>query len=273
MTTDDEVLSLFVEGDPARAAGGIAPRADAARYLDTLMDRETALTLTETRVKGDVRRSNPRWLLTAAAIALVVIAASGWGFVNGGSRPTNRPPIEPPTPVEVAKRFLDAYTTYDTSTAATYLADPTWAGLAPDWRLGIRFMKATGTRFIVTSCHDQATTSLGSVVRCPFDYQALRSAELGHGPYTGSTIDVTISDEKVVVAAAIQFRTVGNRFDAEMGRPFAAWLLANHPDEADLLFTDKHMVMFRITEESVPLWETRTREYVQDVLAGTTPKP
>ena len=36
-------------------------------------------------------------------------------------------------------------------------------------------------------------------------------------------------------------------------------------------FTDKDLAMFRITEESVPLWEKRTREYVQDVLAGTAP--
>ena len=55
-------------------------------------------------------------------------------------------------------------------------------------------------------------------------------------------------DDVEIVAAAINFARMSNGFDAEMGRPFAAWLLANHPADADLLFTDKDLTQFRITE-------------------------
>ncbi len=46
MITDDEVLQLFAQADPARASD-IAPRVDAAGYLDALRTRSTDMTLVE----------------------------------------------------------------------------------------------------------------------------------------------------------------------------------------------------------------------------------
>ena len=142
-----------------------------------------------------------------------------------------------------------------------------WNG--QDWRLGVRFMKATGWKFIVTSCDEQATTSLGTVLRCPFESTRSATAEVGRGP-AGDPIDLTISDGKIV-ATRLALQAL-NGFVSQMEDPFNAWVRANYPYQTELLYADATMMRYRITEESLPVWGgPRAREYVEEVLAGTTP--
>jgi hypothetical protein len=277
MITDDEVMTLLSQADPARAAE-MAPPGDAGRFLDTVMARGIDVALTEIVPRPTERERGHRRLLTAAAVALCLLAASALALLGRDDAKPASTPIQP-TPLEVANGFVEAYSTYDTDAAARWLADETtppqpwrppylFAGPDGDWRLGVRFMEATGIKIIVTSCHEQVTTPLGAVVRCPFAYHALGSDELGHGPYGGSAMDLTISNGKIV-AAAVALQT--NGFITEMAAPFNAWLRASYPNQIEVLYTDATMTRFRITEESVPAWQQRTREYIDAVRTGTTP--
>ena len=274
--TDDEVMRLFAQADPARA-GDLAPRIDAARYLDTLRERSTEVTLTDIDSNPADPRSHHAWLLTAVAVVLLVIAASAVALIlRDDSRPANQPPpVEQLTPMQVANEFVAAYTAYDADTVASLLApDADVAGLfqRSDWRLGLRYMQAIRMRLLLTPCEETASSSSRTMVECLFAFHALGSEALGLGPFPGGAFGLTIRDGKVIDAGVgVQYALTNDAFKTQMGEPFAAWMRAKYPGQVDLLYTDATMTAPRITEHSVPLWETRTREYVEDVQAGTTP--
>ena len=50
-----------------------------------------------------------------------------------------------------------------------------------------------------------------------------------------------------------------------MWEPFAGWVSTTHPKDAAVMYTDESHSNVRLTEESVRLWDARTREYVEKV--------
>lgn len=166
---------------------------------------------------------------------------------------------------EIATAFFQAYASYDVDTAASYLAadaftefggDPEGMGLENRWR------EAIGFRDVLDSCVEQTTLSSGSVVRCTYDYHALRSDEIGLGPFSGSYFDFTVLEGKIVaVSGALEF--MSNGFSAQVWEPFARWIAKTYPDEVVVLYTDRDQTLQRITEESIPLWKQRSLEYVE----------
>jgi hypothetical protein len=276
MITDEEVLSLFTEADPARAGDG-TPRGEAARYLDTLRMRSTDMTLTDISTKPTEPSRHHWWLFTAAAVALVVLAAGAVALVvRDDSRPVDQPPpVEQSSPMQVANDFVAAYTAYDANTVASLLApDADVSGMfqRSDWRLGLRYMDAIRMRLLLTPCEETASSPSLTVVKCFFNFHALGSDELGLGSFGPAVIGLTIRDGKVIDAETnVPYALTDDKFKTQVWEPFAAWMRAMYPGQIDLLYTDATMTAALITEDSVPLWETRTREYDEDVLAGTTP--
>jgi hypothetical protein len=53
-----------------------------------------------------------------------------------------------------------------------------------------------------------------------------------------------------------------NGFNDEVWEPFLQWLIANHPDEVSIMYTDASASRHSTTDESIALWERRSREYV-----------
>jgi hypothetical protein len=47
--------------------------------------------------------------------------------------------------------------------------------------------------------------------------------------------------------------------------PFADWVSRAYPEDAAVMYTDESYSNVRLTEESVRLWERRTRGYVREV--------
>ena len=164
----------------------------------------------------------------------------------------------------VATSFLEAYGASDVEQARTYLADD--ARIASmtdqdDLRLLLSFFEATGYRQTLNSCEEVGDSFPGSI-RCTFDFHGLRSGEIGRGPFGGSSFDLFVRDGKIVRAS--QYWET-EKFGPQMWEPFAGWVSTTHPEDAAVMYTDGSHSNVRLTEESVRLWDTRTREYVEKV--------
>ena len=275
MITDDDVMRLFEEADPARVHAEI-PRVDATGYLDALRLRTNDMTLTEISSPLTPSRERHR-LITLAAVILVAVLIAG-GAIALVARSSTRdsvtnPPLRPPA-VQVASNFLAAYAAYDADRVGSFLAadadvSAMWNGR--DWRLGLRYMKAIGLSLVVSSCDEVASSPSRTLVRCPFAYNALRSDELGLGPYDAEGFGLTIRDGKIVDATMNFSFNVGKGFREQMWDPFASWVATNFPDDAAVMYTDRSHLSAAITDESIPLWEQHTRDYVADVKQKLTP--
>jgi hypothetical protein len=198
--------------------------------------------------------------VAAAAIAVVLIAAL-LIVQSRDEAPANQAE-------SVATGFLEAYGAFDVEQARTYLAeDATIASMTErdDLRLLISYLEATGYRQILNDCEGASNSDSGSV-RCTFDFHGLRSGEIGRGPFGGSSFDVFVHDGKIVRAK----QDWGiEKFSPQMWEPFAGWVSTAHPKDAAVMYTDESHSNVRLTEESVRLWDARTREYVEKVGRNT----
>jgi hypothetical protein len=200
------------------------------------------------------------------------------GACDGGedAPATDQPPVATGAPEdaadaaaeEVATSFLQAYGAFDVQQAATYLADDAHLDLfgGGDWRLGNRFMEATGQEMLLDPCAVVSSTTVGTRVRCPFDYHALRSDEIGRGPFSGSSFYVTVLNGEIV-SASMQLEYASNGFSEQMWEPFAKWVSETYPEDAAVMYADwPSQSLQRMTGESIRLWERHTRGYVEVVV-------
>jgi hypothetical protein len=59
-----------------------------------------------------------------------------------------------------------------------------------------------------------------------------------------------------------------SEFSPQMWEPFADWMDAEYPSDADVMYSDATRIEPRRTEESIQLWEQHIREYVDAHAAG-----
>jgi hypothetical protein len=165
---------------------------------------------------------------------------------------------------KVATGFVEAYGAFDVEQAMTYLADDATIavlGAQDDLRLLSSWLEATGYQQIVDPCEGVGNSASGSI-RCTFAFHALRSGELGRGPFGGSSFDLVVRDGKIVHAS--QDWEI-EKFSPQVWEPFANWVSTVHPKDAAVMYQDDSHSGVRLTEESIRLWELRTLEYVEEV--------
>ena len=201
----------------------------------------------------------------AAAVAVVVSAVViGAVMVTGvsGDKEEIRPAPHPSE--EIARDFLDAYGAFGADRAIALLTD---TAVAEAWdseegfRLELSRHQAIGYEQTIKDCQPQSHAG-GVEFRCAFDLQALRSDELGLGPYTGNDWYLTIRDGKVV-SAWFEWAYDTNGFNDQIWAPFHEWISAEHPNDVATMY--ENAATPRTTAGSVPLWRRRTTEYVQIV--------
>lgn len=196
----------------------------------------------------------------SVAAAVAVTLAGGWlGADRAGD------PAQNPDQAEaVAREFLAAYGSFDADNAITYLTDDAIArrwGTPEQLRLDFAHDRATGYKQTINSCEQEGNSEAGVSLRCTFDMHALRSDEIGLGPYTNNYWSLAVRDGKIVSAQReIAFMT--NGFSDQMWEPFAAWVRVEHSDDVVAMYTDESQEIQRVTEDSNRLWEQRTAEYV-----------
>jgi hypothetical protein len=204
-------------------------------------------------------------LAVAASLAAVVVAT-----VVGGLLGVDKvgEPAQNPNPSEVVARgFLNAYGSFDADRALTYLTNDAIArGIAESWdtpvefRLGLAHYRAQGYKQTVKDCEHVGNSESGVSLVCTFNMHAIRSDEIGLGPYTDNRWNLTVRDGKIVSAKQhIAFRT--NGFSEQMWEPFAHWVRVEHPDDVLAMYVDESQEMQRFSTESNRLWEQHTAEY------------
>jgi len=195
--------------------------------------------------------------LAAAAVAIVLIAA--FLIIQSRDEASANDQAE-----GVATSFLEAFGAFDVQQARTYLADDATIGSMTeqdDLRLLVAYLEATGYKQILNDCEGAGNSDSGSI-HCTFDFHGLRSGEIGRGPFGGSSFDLFVHDGKIVRATQ-HWGT--EEFSPQMWEPFAGWVSTAHPKDAAVMYTDESHSNVRLTEESVRLWDARTREYVEEV--------
>jgi hypothetical protein len=124
------------------------------------------------------------------------------------------------------------------------------------------FLEAQGYQHTITSC-EATTSATDTTVVCAYDFHAIRSDEIGRGPFSGGDFTITVRDGEIVRAE--RYWEIGE-FSPQMWEPFAEWVSSTYPDDFDVMYVDGGN-NFRLTEESIRLWGQRSREYVSVALA------
>lgn len=219
---------------------------------------------THERVEVDQEQQKPGRgiLIGIAAVAAIVVGVLVF------LRPLDDAPVVADQPVEVATAFIEAYGSFDVDRAASYLANNAdvsrlEAGIE-GWQLGVRWMEATGVKLLLDSCEEEVGSAPGTV-RCLFAFHAIRSDEIGLGPFGDSTFDFRILDGKIV-SASMMWNI--EEFGPQMWEPFAVWVAETYPEDVTIMYTNSSQSMQRFTDEAVALWEQRSIEYVAVVRDG-----
>ena len=224
------------------------------------------------------RRTTTRRKLAAFAVAAAIgVAAIALILVNRPGEDATTPADTSSTvdsadaeALEVATGFLGAFGSFNSDRAMTYLADDAditgmTEGMGVDGlSLMTSFLQAQGYQQSFTSC-EAATSASDTSVVCEFDFHAIRSDEIGRGPFSGSTFDLIVRDGEIVRAA--MYLEI-EEFSPQMWEPFRDWVSSTYPKDFNTMYVDGGS-NFRLTEESIRLWEQRTREYVKEVKRGT----
>ena len=208
----------------------------------------------------------------AVAAAVGLVAAACTRGTRDGQRamgPAGQPPtVYPADPKaeEVATKFVKAFGAFDGERAITYLADGAYlemdASTPEEVQVFTSFLEAQGyEQILVDPCRVTGTSASGTAVGCRFDWHAIRSDEIGLGPYPGSW-DLTVREGEIVsVSLHWEF---SKRFSSQLWEPFAEWVSETYPKDFDVMYTGGG-TNFSLTEESIRLWEQHTREYVKEV--------
>ena len=219
----------------------------------------------ERRQRNASRNKKLGVFAVAAAIAVVAVV---WIVGTRGGQDTTTPADQPtvtPTPKEVATGFVEAFGAFDGERAITYLADGAYLGMdastPEEVPVFTSFLKAQGyEQILVDTCRVTGTSASGTSVRCRFDWHAIRSDEIGLGPYPGSW-DLIVRDGEIV---SVSLYWDMEKFSPQMWEPFSDWVSKNHPKDFVVMYVDGGS-NFSLTEESIRLWKQHTREYVEEV--------
>lgn len=257
---------------------------DAGRSLRSLLLEETNAMPVDThhaavdlrRRLADTRRHRRVTLAVAATVvaAVAVTLAGGWLGINEAGDPAHNPDQS----VAVARKFLDPVGRYDADAAVSYLTTDavvqgntiayTGSDAAEQLRLTLAHFRAAGYKQTITDCAKAGNSASGVIVSCAFDLQAIRSDEIGLGPYTDNVWRLTVRDGKIV-SAQQEMPHSSNGFSTQVWAPFAAWVSIHHSDDVLTMYInydDRSTIgTQRFTEDSNRLWEQRSAEYVAAV--------
>lgn len=273
MITEEQAMKLLIEANPVPDMSTLNLNGDLpTTRLAELDTRSSEMTQLKPEPSVTSPTSSRRRLMVGIAAAAAIL------FVGVILFRTNRAPVaDTRAPVETARAFVEAYRgSFDVDEAFTYLAaDPEPAGFDPvdEERLLARFLEATGSKLFDLHCEELSASAEGTLVSCTYMSHDFFSDEMGLGPYRPDGFELTIVDGKIVsiaeaVGEVIDFSDPEG-FSKQIWEPFAAWIGDNHLDDVTVMY-DPYPTGWRISEESIPIWEQHLREYVKEVTGQGT---
>ena len=241
-------------------------------------------TPTATEPIGRHRRLIVIAVAAAAVLLIVVIGAVVLVARRDATQPVNdrTPPATDATQntviataANVAQGFVEAYGAFDADRAFSYLTDDADItglidgfttqdvhGTRDELRLVIALLEAQHYQQTHDSCLELSSSATATRVRCTFEFQSLRSDELGFGPYSGNYFDLTVQAGQIVRASSY---LETDRFSPQVWEPFSFWMEHFHSREATIIYsptTADGGMGVSLTEGAIPLWDQLTREYV-----------
>lgn len=268
MITEDQAIRLLTEANPVPDAATLDVNgAPSTARLAEYDGRSKEVTNPDIDKSGSRPVPKGRRVIIGALAAMAVVTI---GIVILPRMRDGAPAAGlPATPEETARAFLEAYHgRFDVDQAFTYLgADPEAVGLstagAANYHLLARFFETTGSKMIDLQCEEESASPDEAVVMCTWSTHDFFSDELGLGPFGPNADELIIVDGKIV--SIVDGTDEGpNEFSNQIWEPFADWIGENHPDDRDVMY-NPYPNGWRITEESIPVWEERLREYVAEV--------
>lgn len=257
--TIEQIDRIVRDANPVPDLGAL--KRDVTSDLHAIDEWSGRVQTKEQETTGTGERRNMVAVLVGAVTAALILI--GGIFVLSNNDVTI-PAADQPS-LEIADSFLREFGNFNIKKAYEYLADDadlshfTPTGNRDDLGWYVAWLQAVGYTQTRSRCTEVSVTAAGTTVRCPFQFRALRSDELGFGPYGDSYFDFTVVDGKITSASMI-FGL--ERFSVEVWEPFANWVSANYPEDTAVMYTNSNLSKQRITEESNQLWEKRTQEFV-----------
>ena len=163
----------------------------------------------------------------------------------------------------IATGFLDAWVAHDADEAVAYLSD---AAITEMWgspeRLRAEFamLEALGSDLTITGCEPGDDPTSGASLRCTYDHHVLGSEEIGLLPFTDGHWDLTIRDGTIDSVVQAGLSETYAEFSQRFSVPFFHWIRNVHPADVPSMYEGS---VWRLTDESVRLWERHTREFVE----------
>lgn len=267
MITEEQAIRLLSEANPVPDLSTLDVNGTLPAARPTEYDARSKMTELQNDKPNSTSLARRRRVIIGA-LAAVAVVALGIVIVP---RMAERIPVatQPSTPVETADAFVEAYHgSFEFEEAFTYLGvDPEAVGLstagAENYPLLARFFEATGNQLVDLQCDELSASPEESVVSCTWWTHNFFSDQLGKGPFGPDMDEFTIVEGKIV--SIVDKTDQGpNEFSNQIWEPFADWIAANHPDDRAVMY-DPFPSGWRITDESIPLWEQRLQEYVAEV--------
>lgn len=212
------------------------------------------------------RRRRRSRAVGAAAVAGLAIAGVMWAGSSVIIESAPAPARPPETPAEqVANGYVQAHAGYEAERAVSYMSEQ----LSEDTDVveslleDIRWLEAVDGQYLLRPCEEVSTDEDGTLVRCGFDMHAMRSEELGFGPFGDNWFIFTVRDG-ALSRVHLSVAYLSNGFSEQVWVPFEEWVSREHPRDAEVMYWDSPANNQASTdEESLQLWELRTREYAE----------
>jgi hypothetical protein len=242
MISDDDVMSMFEQADPARLPDCADNSVDGAGYLAALRRRSTTVALPEMSRAESSQTATPttssRWgWVGAAAAAAMVVGGGVMLLARDDTRPSTSAsngtaPVS--ATVDVAEEFIDALNRRDLAAVEAVSAEE----FVMDGGVGV-------VREVDVRCE-------------LFERNRLTDATGAERP---ATVRFVMSDGQV---ESVSVRAYRSDFDLNAFVPFRSWVRLNHPDDVGRMWTAGLPVL---NAESVALWDRNLTDYTALVSA------
>ncbi len=239
--------------------------------IDAVGRRRIDMALVDTEPAPSEPTRRRRWPIAAAAALVAVVVG---GIVLAARDDADDPQIPaapnttaapgPPAEDQAAglARAMLIWRYEDPDEAMRHLTDELIAeaadGTREGYRLEGRMLNALGERNVNIRCAPAGESAGGIDVQCTFDTHTFRSEERGLPPFPDSQT-VAVRDDTIVAFGEFDVPPYGAQGHfTQMWHEFKQWVTAEYPDDVPVMYEGSG---WRLTEESIALWERRTIEW------------
>lgn len=261
MISDDDVMRLFEQADPARRPDRVNDHVAGAGYLTALREqRSIDMTITEPP-RTEAQSPRPRrWALMGAAAAVAALVIGLVAVVARDSEstaPAAQPPAPtaPPTEVEIGEQFYAALDDRDLAALQTLMSSDGVYGDAPveDLPAHLAALEAWDWEWYEVACEPE---TVDADVRCEIAARN-RLTDLTGTELLGYSL-LTMTDGTIDrVLDEVDF----SDYSTNAFVPFTTWLAENHADDHQTIFGGANDT-FRQTPESAALLDQHLTEYI-----------